>query len=82
MKNAIAMAVLCLGMALTGCSNTGCDSACNTLDSCALQSSGFSCDPNCALPLQKCAVCINVTKCQDIASSCADTCPGVTFTRQ
>lgn len=82
MKNAIVMAVLFLGVALTGCSNTSCKDACTTLNACAYKSSGFSCDDKCAAPLDKCAACVNDTKCEDIPTKCAEDCPNVSFTKQ
>lgn len=82
MKNAIAMALLFLGVALTGCSNTSCKDGCDQLDTCGYKSSGFSCDDKCQAPLDKCAACINDTKCADIPTKCAEDCAGVSFEKK
>ncbi|HSQ62339.1 MAG TPA: hypothetical protein VLM85_03970 [Polyangiaceae bacterium] len=50
--------------------------ACDTLASCNLSSSGFSCDT----ASSSCASCINSSSCSDLtAGSCATACPGATF---
>jgi hypothetical protein len=49
--------------------------ACQKLDACRLDASGFSCDDERA---SACAQCINDQPCDDIfAGDCADVCPGV-----
>ena len=71
-----------LAVALAGCgSGANCNDACNKLQSCNLNSSGFSCDSNCGSPDDTCANCLNGTSCADItAGHCATDCPDATFT--
>ena len=81
MKNAIAVAVLFLGVMLTGCNNTSCKDGCTKLTSCGYKSSGFSCDESCTDEQGTCAACINDTECTNIPTECASECPGVSFTK-
>ena len=62
--------------------NADCKSACTKITSCALKSSGLSCDSNCTKPDDKCAICVNDKSCADIQSGkCAADCPNATFTK-
>ena len=74
--------VAALGVALAGCgSSASCKEACVKLQSCNLNSSGFSCDASCGSPNSTCAQCLNGNSCSDVtANKCSSSCTGVTFT--
>lgn len=75
--------VFLLGLGLAGCGDKSCKNACDKLNSCALKSSGFSCDATCTSPEDTCAVCLNATACADItAGKCAADCPKASFTNK
>jgi len=71
-----------LAVAPVGCGSSGnCKEACDKLQSCSLNSSGFSCDASCGAPDSSCAQCLNSDSCSDITSGkCASSCPNATFT--
>jgi hypothetical protein len=74
--------VAAFAVALAGCgSSPSCNDACNKLQTCNLNSSGFSCDASCGSPDDACAHCVNGTACVDIvAGDCATSCTKATFT--
>jgi hypothetical protein len=74
--------VAALGVALAGCgSSASCKDACDKLQTCNLNSSGFSCDQNCGTPDSTCAQCLNGNSCSDItAGKCTSSCTEATFT--
>jgi len=74
--------VAALGVVLAGCgSSASCKDACDRLQSCNLNSSGFSCDMNCASPQSTCAQCVNGNSCSDITTGkCSSSCANVSFT--
>jgi hypothetical protein len=74
--------LVALAVAVAGCgSSPSCNDACNKLQTCNLNSSGFSCDANCGTPDSTCAQCLNSTSCADItAGKCASSCTKATFT--
>ena len=74
--------VAALGVALAGCgSSASCKDACDKLQSCNLNSSGFSCDANCGSPDSSCAQCLNGSSCSDITGGkCSSSCTEATFT--
>lgn len=81
MKSAIAVAVLVLGLAVTGCNdNTSCkNDYCARVDYCGYAVSDSSCDAICEE--STCVACINDRACDDLPTQCAEDCPGVTFTK-
>jgi len=80
----IFLLVSMLGLAILGegCGDdSDCKGACDKLKSCSLKSSGLSCDESC--DQGDCAACVNDKSCEEIsAGDCADSCPGVSFTKE
>src|SRR5215470_5679876 len=74
--------VAALGVALAGCgASASCKEACDKLQTCNLNSSGFSCDQNCMSPDNTCAQCLNGSNCSDITGGkCNSSCTEATFT--
>lgn len=70
------------GVGLAGCgSSASCKEACDKLQTCNLNSSGFSCDASCGSPDDTCAQCVNGTSCAEVTSGkCASSCTKATFT--
>ena len=86
-RPAAAVLLIFLGMAATalqGCGGSNsCAGACDHIKSCALKSSGLSCNENCSSDAErKCADCLNAADCNKLASNgCSSECPGVTLTK-
>ena len=77
---ALLLAALVFGGGCGG--NKSCKDGCNKLDSCNLNSSGFSCDHTCGAPDDECAACVNDRTCAEIAGGqCAGDCPKATFSK-
>ena len=76
------IAALLLALTAAGCGGSDdCKNACDKLSSCGFKSSGLSCDSDC--DQGDCAACVDDNTCDDIfKGDCANSCPGVSFTKK
>ena len=81
MKIMIKSLLVAVGFALAACGgdSSSCKDQCDKLRSCAVSTSGVSCDASCSGQDATCAQCVNANACGDLKSKCATTCPTVHF---
>ena len=75
----ILLVAVVFALAACGGDSSSCKDQCDKLRSCAVSTSGVSCDASCSGQDATCAQCVNTNACGDLKSKCTTACPTVHF---